>query len=361
MPPASWKVSIGMLHAFSELCEYATGKVLLPGRVRRPLAQRGFTLIEVLVTTAMVGVLVGMLLPAVQAAREASRRSQCLNHLRQLAIASLAYESAHRRFPPGVQQAVFPVAPAYRGSSLFVHLLSYLEEANTRQAWNFTNPETNTAGGAGALTATVLAVLLCPSDRLPQNPVEQPRGFYALTSYGGNGGVRSYFPLASTTDGIFHTTGPASEPHAHQRSVRWRDITDGASRTLLLGERSHVDSHFERFAALGWTSSLTTWGWWAPSGGRKAIGHVTMSAHVPINFRIPFGPETANQADPPVVDGVSFAPYADQRICAFGSNHPGGANFAWADGSGTFLSDAVPLDVLRGLATRAGAEFGRLE
>jgi prepilin-type N-terminal cleavage/methylation domain-containing protein/prepilin-type processing-associated H-X9-DG protein len=318
---------------------------------------RGFTLVELLAVTAIVGILIAILLPAVQAARETSRRIHCLNQLRQLAIATQSFESIHRKFPPGVEQANFPDPPVYRGTSLFVYLLPYFEEGNAGQAWNFTNPETNAAGGQDALTAKSLAILLCPSDLLEQNPVEHYRAYYALTSYGGNGGVRSYFPSEATTDGIFHTTGPAAEPKKHQRQVRGRDIADGASNTLLFGERNHTDRNFELFAELGWTQSFKTWGWWAPSGGRKAIGHVTLSAHVPINFSISFTPANADQADPPAVDGVSFAHYANQRICAFGSNHPGGANFAFADGSCVFLSEALALKVLQGLATRAGAEI----
>lgn len=313
-----------------------------------------FTLIELLVVLAVLGVLVGLLLPAIQVVREAARRSQCQNYLRQLGTATHVYESAKREFPPGIDQQRFVVAPVYRGSSLFAFLLPHLEQSSLQQSWDFVDVTANTKGGDAALTAVVLPSLICPSDAIEKPQVEQSQVIYALTSYGGNGGTRSYFPTDATVDGIFHTTGPASEPIPNRRSTRKQDVTDGTSHTLLFGERCHSDPNYEAFAQLGWTQSLATWGWWAPAGGRKAIGHVTLSAAAPINYQISFTPGTAGQADPPVNDGVSFSHHGDLRICAFGSGHPGGANFALVDGSCTFLNDSISLELLRGLATRAG-------
>jgi prepilin-type N-terminal cleavage/methylation domain-containing protein len=329
---------------------------LLRCKRRRLAAQAGFSLVELLSVIAILSVLVGLLLPAVQLAREAARRAQCQNRLRELGLAAFNFEAAKREFPPGVQQSQFAVAPVYRGSSLFVYLLPYLEDQSLRQLWNFSDPAQNSQGGASALTATILPSLLCPSNTIEDLQVKLAQGTYALTSYGGNGGTRSYLPAEATIDGMFHTTGPASEPVNGQRPVRRREILDGASRTLLMGERRHDDPNLEQFAALGWTQSLKTWGWWAPSGGRKAIGHVTMSAAVGINYQIPFSAATANQADPPVNDGVSLALYINQRICAFGSQHPAGANFVYSDGSCKFLVETIAIEVLRSLATRDGGE-----
>ncbi|MCC6491387.1 MAG: DUF1559 domain-containing protein [Pirellulales bacterium] len=316
----------------------------------------GFSLVELLVVIAIVAVLAGILLPAIQAAREAARRTQCLNNLRQLGLAALTYESAMRQFPPGAEQRKFSVAPVYRGSSLFAHLLNRLEHQSLLGMWNFDDPLENAIGGRNALTATVISGFLCPSGSLEELQVAQSATVYALTAYGGNGGRRSYFPSEATLDGMFHTTGPASEPERDQRPVRMREILDGASQTLLLGERRQDDPNWDSFADLGWTQSLKTWGWWAASGGRKAIGHVTMCAAVEINYQIPFSPAVASQASPAVTDGVSFSYYGDRRIGAFGSLHPGGANFAMADGSCSFVADSIPLDLLQSLATRAGGE-----
>jgi prepilin-type N-terminal cleavage/methylation domain-containing protein/prepilin-type processing-associated H-X9-DG protein len=316
----------------------------------------GFSLVELLTVIAIMGILTSLLLPAIQSAREAARRTQCLNNLHQLGIAALSYESAKQELPPGVEQTRFAVAPIYRGTSLFVSLLPYLEHESIREAWNSDDPVENTRGGAAALAATVVPGLLCPSDILETFHVQHAQAVYALTSYGGNGGTRSYFPSDATIDGLFHTTGQASEPESGQRPVRMREILDGTGHTLLFGERSHDDPNLESFAKLGWTQSFKTWGWWAPAGGRKSIGHVTMSAATGINFGISFSPGDAGQADPPVSDGVSFAVHGDLRVCALGSRHPGGANFALADGGCKFLVESIPLVVLRSLATRSGSE-----
>jgi prepilin-type N-terminal cleavage/methylation domain-containing protein/prepilin-type processing-associated H-X9-DG protein len=321
-------------------------------RIRRP----GFTLVELLIVVAIIGALLAIMLPAIQSAREASRRVQCQNHLRQLAIATLNFESGSRQFPPGVRQVLFASAPIYRGSSLFVHLLPQLEEGTLQKTWDFGDPMHNTLGGISARTASVLPVLLCPSDLLDQNPVLQNGVYYGLTSYGGNGGTRSYFPSQAAVDGVFHTTDSASEPKSCQRPVRIRDITDGASKTLLFGERRHNDPNYETFVALGWADSLKTWGSWGPSGGRKAIGHVTMSAYPPINYQLPFNATSTAGASPPADSGTAFQYYVDMRACAWGSDHSGGANFALADGAVRFLVDETSVAVLQALATRAGGE-----
>jgi prepilin-type N-terminal cleavage/methylation domain-containing protein/prepilin-type processing-associated H-X9-DG protein len=320
------------------------------------LHRRGFTLVELLVVIAILGSLVAIMLPAIQSARETSRRMQCQNNLRQLAIAALNFESGSRQLPPGVRQVLFAAAPIYRGSSLFVHLLPQLEQGTLQKTWDFSDPMHNTLGGLSARTATVLPALLCPSDVIEQNPALENGVYYGLTSYGGNGGTRSYFPSSAAVDGVFHTTDSASEPNSGQRAVRMRDITDGASKTLLLGERRHNDANYETFAALGWADSLKTWGAWGPSGGRKAIGNVAMSAYPPINYQLPFNAASTAGVSPPADSGAAFGYYVDLRTCAWGSNHSGGANFAMADGAVRFLVDETSMAVLQALATRAGGE-----
>ncbi len=280
----------------------------------------------------------------------------CQNNIRQLSVATFSFEAAKRQLPPGVHQENFAIAPVYRGSSLFVHLLAYMEETAIRRKWDFDDPIQNAMGGTHALTATVLPMLLCPSDVVESKLVQQGSRYYALASYGGNGGTHSYFPSAAKTNGLFHTTGPASEPVPNQRPVRMHEIRDGASNTFLFGERDHADPNLERFALLGWTPSLSEWGWWAVAGGRKAIGHVTMSSQAGINCRISFVPESAGEAEPPVHSGLTFAFHGDPRLSCFGSQHPGGAVFGMADGSQRFVSETIEILALRALSTRAGGE-----
>jgi prepilin-type N-terminal cleavage/methylation domain-containing protein/prepilin-type processing-associated H-X9-DG protein len=323
---------------------------------RRRTGPTGFTLVELLVVIAIIGILIALLLPAVQAAREAARRMQCANNLKQIALAAHNYHAALRTFPPGLNQFEFPSSPAFRGTSLFVFLLPYLEQANVRADWDYGQPLNNLAGGLSARSAAVIPSLVCPSDRIVDNPVSKSDGCQGMTSYGGNGGTRSYYPDHATTDGVFHTTGPASHPQANQQPVTIGMIADGTSNTLLFGERDHEDPKYETFASRNFGQSMRYLGTWAAIGGRRRIGDVTMSAHAPINYRLPFDYEHYQTADPPISSSADYAYYEDLRTCAWGSRHPGGANFALADGSVRFLSDSLPQTTLRALSTRAGSE-----
>jgi prepilin-type N-terminal cleavage/methylation domain-containing protein/prepilin-type processing-associated H-X9-DG protein len=334
----------------------ADGPIRQPGKP--DLRRAGFTLIELLVVIAIIAILIGLLLPAVQKVREAAARTQCVNNLKQLGLACHNYHGDRESFPPGVYQLLSASAPKYRGVPLFVYLLPYLEQDNLFRGWDMTNPLNNTAGGASARTATVLKVLLCPSDLIPQNPVVNGGLSYALTSYAGNGGTRSYDPQFASNDGIFFVIGPGSQTAPGGAPVRIADVTDGLSNTLLFGERSHTDPNHDSFvAALGGGAGQSLLpmgqvGWWATSGGRLAAGDVTLSAFAPINYRVPQNYANRGSLTPPVTDAAGYAYYNDRRLCAFGSNHPGGANFCLADGSVRFIRDSLPAATLQALAVR---------
>ena len=314
-------------------------------------SHRGFTLSELLVVIAIIAVLIALLLPAVQAAREAARRAQCVNNLKQLALAAHNYESAHLVYPPGQMKISFVATPRFRGFSLFVNLLPYLEQQPLFNLWNFADPLANTEGRT-ANTAMVLNTLLCPSDVIQQNPINSGTRWYGIASYGGSGGTQSHPPTALTSDGIYHATGPAAPGFAQ---VRPADITDGLSNTLFFGERNHRDPNYDTFFTVGWTTEpMWMWGWWAPSGGNFGLSDVTMSTFAPINYKIGFAyanrPADAGSA-------TDFGNnYDSRRVSSFGSQHPGGANFAMADGSVRFLKDTTAMTVLRALGTRAGNE-----
>jgi prepilin-type processing-associated H-X9-DG protein len=115
------------------------------------------------------------------------------------------------------------------------------------------------------------------------------------------------------------------------------DVTDGTANTLLFGERNHLDPAFDLLSST--PRKMAEWGWWAVSGGRLAAGDVTLSAAVPINYLVSSG-------------NVGMGTLEEQRICAFGSNHAGGANFALADGSVRFIRETIPISLLQRLAVR---------
>jgi prepilin-type N-terminal cleavage/methylation domain-containing protein len=201
----------------------------------------GFTLVELLVVIAIIGVLVALLLPAVQMAREAARRMQCTSNQRQLGLASHSFHDGYRTLPPGVYQLKFSAAPQFRGVSLYVKLLPYLEQASLAQGWDEVDPQNNTVGAESAKAAQAINIFVCPSDSLQQNPMLSGTIYYGMTSYGGNGGARSFDPKVATNDGVFSVIGPGSETAPDAKPLRFADVTDGLANTILFGERCHRD------------------------------------------------------------------------------------------------------------------------
>jgi len=311
--------------------------------------RRGFTLIELLVVIAIIAILIGLLLPAVQKVRAAANRIKCANNPNQIALAAHHYHDNYGQFPTGVHPPVLVGDRPTGGTNLWVELLPYFEQGNLQKQWDYGDLHNNIAGGTNSTTAQVIRLLLCPSD-LGKTvshltaAVAPPwtYGFYGCSSYGGSGGKRS-FPAGPapeypglTRDGIFW----------FDSSVRIADVTDGASNTFLFGERFRYDPEGDGLSPIltpdGPNSSRDAGRWAFVTSGAGAIAQVTLSTPVPINYRVP-------------PDGDLSA--LQNRVCAFGSGHPGGANFAFADGHVCFLRDSTPLEVLQALSTRNGGEL----
>src|SRR5262245_58657948 len=140
-------------------------------RIRIP-QRRGFTVIELLVAIAIIGILIALLLPAVQAAREAANRVSCENNLRQLVIAAQNFHDVHRKFPSGGHAPVYVGDRPTGGTNLFVELLPHIDQANLYEKWDRYDNRNNVAGGRDATQAQVIKILLCPADSLPQPVVD---------------------------------------------------------------------------------------------------------------------------------------------------------------------------------------------
>jgi prepilin-type N-terminal cleavage/methylation domain-containing protein/prepilin-type processing-associated H-X9-DG protein len=306
----------------------------------RTTPRRGFTLIELLVVIAIIAILIGILLPAVQKVREAANRMVCTNHLKQIALAAHNYHDANNRFPAATNLPVAVGGVTTGGTNLWVDMLPYMEQDNLYKLWDDKDYRNNVAGGRKATTAQVIKLLICPSDALPETVVEHRAaiappwswGFYGLSSYGGNAGTLS-LPFNMSKDGIFWMDS----------SVGIADITDGSSSTFLFGERFHRDPEFDVRQPLvaPRIPPLAQHGKWAVVATEGVMPNITLSTPELINYRVPPG---GNQST--VVN----------RICAFGSGHLGGANFAFADGHVRFLRESTSLSVLQALSTRAGGE-----
>jgi prepilin-type N-terminal cleavage/methylation domain-containing protein len=334
--------------------------------------RRGFTLIELLVVIAIISVLIGLLLPAVQKVRDAAARIKCANNLKQLALAAHNYHGVYEVFPPGLVLPVSTNGSTPRATSLFVELLPFLEQQPLYSRWDFANPSANDAGGKSSRGATVLSLLVCPSDSIRDNPVDMASRFAGLNSYAGNGGRRSYLPANATVDGIFSMTGVGSQPRSGQVPVRLDDVTDGTSGTLLFGERRHDDGNWDSWLPAPFQPPpsppmlpMRMYGTWAPQTIPSSVTDVILSGAVPINYGQPkpyIPPPPGNPPmPPPPVPWSGFQTSYEVRLNAFGSHHLGGAQFALADGSVRFLRDDLPLTTLQALCTRSGNEVASPE
>jgi prepilin-type N-terminal cleavage/methylation domain-containing protein/prepilin-type processing-associated H-X9-DG protein len=323
---------------------------------RSAARKSGFTLVELLVVIAIIGILVALLLPAIQAAREAARRTQCSNNIRQLGLASMNYVSARQAFPPGLQGP--SGCPGGTGVStppftnLMVESMTYIEQDNlnrnfdkTKGTGNQLGPNTNPAGSTDTVAAQIVVNFRCPSTQLPaQNTVS---GFiFGTNDYAGSGGTRIFAPLAdprklnaackSINDGLFNWVNP------RDTGVTIKKVTDGTSKTLMFGERMHEDPVFDQL----WPAfPMNQWCGWAWTDQKNAVGDFLGHTAVPINYKIPQG-----------TTGGSTSPEVYDRIGAFGSYHSGGANFCFADCSVTFLRDDLDLKIFQALSTIRGAE-----
>lgn len=313
--------------------------------------ERGFTLIELMVVSGIIAILVGLLLPAVQAAREAARRMRCLNNLRQLGLACHQYAGDWQGFPPSSGGYYVPTPPGYGSNAVFwstqVTILPYLEQRALFDAINFGLPTIATIDlklGNGTVVATVVDTFLCPTDPYVR------RSPYGANSYRVNVGECAACPHAETGALVPNDAIPLA------------NFADGTSATLLLAEKS--SSSPSGFVAnrdwidVGITTALSGDEWAAlcaqqatPQRAKWDYGRTwTLAGGINTHFY------TATPPNSTVVDcGDDFFSHGFGAMSAR-SDHPGGVNALMADGSCRWFTNATNVATWRALGTRAGGE-----
>jgi prepilin-type N-terminal cleavage/methylation domain-containing protein/prepilin-type processing-associated H-X9-DG protein len=302
-----------------------------------PRPQHAFTLIELLVVIALIAAMIALLLPAVQSAREAARRAQCLNNLKQIALALHNYHDAVATFPPGyisLTQGDQPngteTGPGWGWMSMS---LGQMEQLGVYNTVNFSLPTSAPASQTARVNR--LHVLLCPSNVGDKGPltIKDASGNVlvadlAPAQYVGVAGQLEPEEFPAQNNGVFYRNS----------KIGIRDITDGTSETLMVGERSQnvANATWVGMIPAGLACNNPTW----PVQDCEA-SNVLILGH------------TGPSPDEPWIDVPN---YKKSGVDDFHSLHAGGCHFAFGDGSVRFIKETINPQVFSDLATRAGGE-----
>lgn len=285
--------------------------------------RRGFTLVELLVVIAIIGILISLLLPAVQSAREAARRTMCMNNLSQIGLAAHNYEFSYEHLPAGVINPSGPIRSEPEGQhvSWIVQLLPYLEE---QAAYRLFDQAAGAYAGSNARVRQArMQVMMCPS--------------YPGDAGGWRDGGGAVFTAVSTYAGCHHDVEAPIDADNNgllflNSQIRYEDIFDGATHTVLVGEMFPDQNPDEE--SLGWVS-----------GTRATLRNMGS-----------FEEWAQRNPDRARTDTVP-APTGPLDVGGFGSSHPGGVLFAFADGSVHFVREDIQPQLRQQLGHRADGEL----
>ena len=331
------------------------------------MKSNAFTLVELLVVIAIIGMLVALLLPAVQAAREAARRMTCTNHLRQQGIASHNHHDTHQEFPAesfyrtniqtrAMIPAAFLDAIDEAHASYRVRLLPFIEQTALRDSLQ-------ERSDLEELSTLAIPIYLCPSNSSRYVDIGDPDRFashyYGIAGAIGNDPSGRPYPTDPRQEQIIVPLGPVVAvlgPFANTGTiiiggrVSFASISDGSSNTFLASEISWTDygAHYNWIRG----TAITT-----PSFPFAALSSSKGMAHnFPLNAGRNESLRIMLEIDGTEHEVPTRGQGAGHGISGFGSNHPGGANFVHADGSVRFYADATESTILMHMSTRNGGE-----